>query len=150
MATCSLLNVFRGESSGNKKPFRKWYGPLGKIQSLRTSAPLLALTGTTTTATRKKIMHLLGLNYGTELVMSPNRKLVKLSVEKVKNDISKSFSWLCVELHMKGMSCSRTLVYVRDYNSCGQIYGYFMRALGGKAYWPTNAGTISCNRIIAM
>lgn len=95
-------------------------------------------------------MHLLGLNYGTELVMSPNRKLVKLSVEKVKNDISKSFSWLCVELHMKGMSCSRTLVYVRDYNSCGQIYGYFMRALGGKAYWPTNAGTISCNRIIAM
>ena len=53
---------------------------------------------------------------------------------------------------MKGMSCSRTLVYVRDYNcySCGQIYGYFMRALGDKAYWPTNASKISCNRIIAM
>ena len=82
--------------------------------------------------------------------MSPNRKNVKLSVEKVTNDISQSFSWLCEELLMKGMSCSRTLVYVRDYNSCGQIYGYFMRALGDKAYWPTNASRISCNRIIAM
>ena len=82
--------------------------------------------------------------------MSPNRKNVKLGVEKVTNDTSKSFSWLCEEFLMKRMSCSRTLVYVRDYNSCGQIYGYFMRALGDKAYWPTNASKISCNRIIAM
>ena len=60
------LKCFWGESSGNKKPFRKWCGHLGEIRSLLTSAPISALTASTTTASRKKIMHLLALNYGTE------------------------------------------------------------------------------------
>lgn len=64
-------------------------------------------------------MYFLVFNYGIEFVMSLNRKNVKFSVEKVINDIFKSFLWFCEEFFMKGMLCLRILVYVRDYNSCG-------------------------------
>ena len=93
-----LLSLFlvRGENNSNKKtPFRKWCGLVGKIRSLLTGVPLLALTATARAVTRKKIMTLLSFNHGIEIVVSPNRKNVKLCVQNVKNDIPKHFhGWL--------------------------------------------------------
>lgn len=148
-----LLSLFlvRGENNSNKKtPFRKWCGLVGEIRSLLPGVPLLALMATATAVTRKKIMTLLSFNHGIEIVVSPNRKNVRLCVQKVKNDIPKTFSWLAEEVKTRGITCSRTLIYVKDYQRCGEIFTFFMHALGDKCYWPNSSRKKSTNRIIAM
>ena len=85
-----------------------------------------------------------------EIVVSPNRKNVKLSVQKVKNDIPKTFSWLADQVKKRGITSSRTLIYVKDYQRCGEIFNFFMHALGDKSYWPNSSTKKSTNQIIAM
>ena len=146
-----FLFLIRGESNSNQKcAFRKWCGLVGEIRSLLPGVPLLALTATATAVTRKRIMTLLSINHGIEIVVSPNRKNVKLCVQKVSNDIPKTFSWLAEEIEGKGVSCPRTLIYVKDYQRCGEIFNFFMQTLGDQSYWPRQAKKKSANRIIAM
>ncbi|XP_066025019.1 LOW QUALITY PROTEIN: probable ATP-dependent DNA helicase RecS [Pocillopora verrucosa] len=74
----------RGENTDKKKyPFHKWCGLVGEIRSLLPQeVPLLALTATATTATRKKIMELFSFKQGIQIIVSPNRKNVKLVVKR--------------------------------------------------------------------
>ena len=83
-------------------------------------------------------------------MISPNRKNVKLCVQKVTNDIPKTFSWLAEEVKTRGITCPRTLIYVKDYQRCGEIFNFFMHTLGDKSYWPNSSRKKSTNRIIAM
>ena len=41
-------------------------------------------------------------------------------------------------------------VSVGDYQRCGEIFTFFMHALGDKSYWPNSSRKKSTNRIIAM
>ncbi|XP_073238122.1 ATP-dependent DNA helicase RecQ-like [Porites lutea] len=62
--------VHWGESTDNKDPFRKWCGRVGEIRSLLPQGvPLLALTATTTAATRKRIKNLLSFKQGVEIIL---------------------------------------------------------------------------------
>ena len=141
----------RGESTDNKDPFRKWCGRVGEIRSLLPQGvPLLALTATATAATRKRIKNLLSFKQGMEIIVSPNRKNVKLVIKKVTSDIACNFSWLVEEVSRKGVECARTLIYVKDYQTCGELYNFFMNSLQDKAYWPTNSPKKSTSRIVAM
>lgn len=141
----------RGESADNKDPFHKWCGRVGEIRSLLPQGvPLLALTATATAATRKRIKNLLSFKQGEEIIVSPNRKNVKLVVKKVTSDIACNFSWLVEEVSREGVECARTLIYVKDYQTCGELYNFFMNSLQDKAYWPTNSPKKSTSRIVAM
>ncbi|XP_068726448.1 probable ATP-dependent DNA helicase RecS [Montipora capricornis] len=141
----------RGESTDNKDPFRKWCGRVGEIRSLLLQGvPLLALTATATAATRKRIKNLLSFKQGVEIIVSPNRKNVKLVIKKVTSDNACNFSWLVEEVSRKGVECARTLIYVKDYQTCGELYNFFMNSLQDKAYWPTNSPKKSTSRIVAM
>ncbi|XP_068726455.1 putative ATP-dependent DNA helicase Q1 [Montipora capricornis] len=132
--------VHWGESTDNKDPFRKWCGRVGEIRSLLPQGdPMLALTATGTAATRKRIKNLLSFKQGVEIIVSPNRKNVKLVIKKVTSDIACNFSWLVKEVSRKGVECARTLIYVKDYQTCGELYNFFMNSLQDKAYWPTNS-----------
>lgn len=75
---------------------------------------------------------------------------MKLVIKKVTNDIIRNFSWLVEEVGLKGVECPRTLIYVKDYQTCGELYQFFINSLQGKAYWPSNSPKISTNRMIAM
>ena len=110
----------------------------------------MALTATATAATRKRIMQLLSFKQGFEVIVSPNRKNVKLVVQKVKSDINCNFSWLVEEVGRKGVECPRTLIYVKDYQTCGELYNFFINSLQDKAYRPSNSPKTSTNRMIAM
>ena len=48
------------------------------------------------------------------------------------------------------MECARTLIYVEDYQTCGELYNFFMNSLQDKAYLLTNSPKKSTSRIIAM
>jgi len=112
--------------------------------------PFLALTATTSPSTRGKIIKSLSLNKCLEITVSPNRRNIKLFVSKVASDISTNFTWLARELGEMRIECPRTLVYVRDYKTCGELYQFFLSNLLDKAYYPDGAEKKSPNRIVSM
>ena len=71
--------------------------------------------------------------------VSPNRENIKLLVLKVTSEISVKFTWLATELNEKNIACLRTLIYVRDHKTCGELYQFFMSSLLDKAYHPYGA-----------
>lgn len=77
-------------------------------------------------------MTLLSFNLGIEIVVRPNRKTVKLCVQKVTNDIPKQFSWLAEEVKTRGITCPRTLIYVNDYQRCCEIFNFFFAYFAGR------------------
>ncbi|XP_022806642.1 Werner syndrome ATP-dependent helicase-like [Stylophora pistillata] len=95
-------------------------------------------------------MELFSFRQGIQIIVSPNRKNVKLIVKKVTSDIVRNFSWLAEEVSTKGVECPRTLIYVRNYQTCGELYNFFINTLQDKAYWPTSSLRKSANRMIAM
>lgn len=142
--------ICRGEKNDQKEPFRKWCGLVGEIRSLLPQhVPVLALTATASALTRKKIMKSLSLNRCLEIVVSPNRKNIKLFVLKVTSDICINFMWLAKELDESRIRCPRTLIYVRDYATCGELYQFFMGTLLDRAYYPDGAEKKSANRIVS-
>ena len=112
--------------------------------------PFLALTATASPSTRKKIIKSLSLNKCLEITVSPNRRNIKLLVLKVASDISVNFAWLARELGKLRVQCPRTLIYVRDYKTCGDLYHFFLTNLLDKAYYPDGAEKKSSNRIVSM
>ncbi|XP_022801563.1 TNF receptor-associated factor 6-like [Stylophora pistillata] len=38
------------------------------------------------------------------------------------------------EVSTKGVECPRTLIYVRNYQTCGELYNFFINTLQDKAY----------------
>lgn len=53
---------------------------------------------------------------------------------------AKTFLWLAEEIEAKGITCPRSLVYVKDYQWCGEIFNFFMQTLGVKLYSPMQSG----------
>ena len=146
-----MSNLFRGEKKDENEPFRKWCGLVGEKRSfLPKQVPFLALTATASSSTRNKIIKSLSLNRCLEITVSPNRKNIKLFVLKVTSDISVNFTWLASELKETTIGCPRTLIYVRDYKTCGELYRFFMSNLLDKAYYPHDAEKKSSNRLVAM
>ena len=146
-----MSGLFRGEKKDENEPFRKWCGLVGEIRSfLPKQVPFLALTATASSSTRNKIIKSLSLNKCLEITVSPNRKNIKLFVLKVTSDISVNFTWLARELKEMHIGCPRTLIYVRDYKTCGELYHFFMSSLLDKAYCSNGAEKKSSNRMVSM
>lgn len=87
----------------------------------------MALTAAATAATRKRIMQLLSFKQGSEVIVNPNRKIVKMVVKKVTSHIICNFSWLVEEVSRKGVECPRSLI--KDYQTCGELYNFFINFL---------------------
>ena len=146
-----MSGLSRGEKKDGKEPFRKWCGLVGEIRSfLPKQVPFLALTATASPLTRDKIIKSLSLKKCLEISVSPNRENIKLFVLKVTSEISVNFTWLARELNEKNIACLRTLIYVRDYKTCGELYQFFMSSLLDKAYYPYGAEKKCTNRMVAM
>ena len=112
--------------------------------------PFLALTATALLFTRDKIIKRLSLKKCLEISVSPNRENIKLFVSKVTSEISFNFTWLSRELNEKNITCLRTLIYVRDYKTCGELYQFFMSSLLDKVFHPYGAEKKCTNRMVTM
>ena len=145
-----MPGLFRGEKDDGKEPFRKWCG-LGEIRSfLPKQVPFLAITATASPLTRDKIIKSLSLKKCLEKSVGPNRENIKLFVLKVTSENSVIFTWLAKELNEKNIACLQTLIYVRDYKTCGELYQFFMSSLLDKAYHPYGTEKKFTNRVVAM
>ena len=146
-----MSGLFRGEKKDGKEPFRKWCGFVVEIRPfLPKQVPFLALTATASLFTRDKIIKRLSSKKCLEISVSANRENIKPFVLKVTSEISVNFTWLARKLNKKKIACLRTLIYVRDYKTCGELYQFFMSSLLDKVFHPYGAEKKCTNRIVAM
>lgn len=83
-----------GESQG-KETFRKWFNDIGELRSLYPRSSVLALSATCAIKIRKRVMKVLHLadNFK-EIVISPNKTNIRISVAKVSNTVETAMHWL--------------------------------------------------------
>ncbi|XP_062507710.1 uncharacterized protein LOC134184109 [Corticium candelabrum] len=134
--------------SEEEEPFRVWCGLVGELRSLL-DVPCLALTATASASTRKALTLALGLRNAVEIVKSPDRPNVHLSVKRVAPDFETTFDWLLRMIQTLGVACPRVLVYCRTQNACASLYLHFKHTLGKRAFSPEGE-TLVENRLVEM
>ena len=113
---------------------------------------MLALTATATTATRTALISQLGMQRCVEIVRSPDRPNIRLSVARIGSDLHLVFSPLINRLKTRQLSCERVLVYCRRIDHCATLtlFTLFHRELGSHGYWPHGSPRRVENRLFAM
>ena len=91
---------------------RKGHSVLGEIRALLGRIPMLALTATATTATRTALISQLGMQRCVEIVRSPDRPNIRLSVARIGSDLHHVFSPL---INLGGVRHGGWPVYVNGH-----------------------------------
>ncbi|XP_063962164.1 uncharacterized protein LOC135155823 [Lytechinus pictus] len=120
-----------GQNSDRLKAFRSEYGRLAELRSMVPSQiPVVALTATSTIATRKNILTSLTMTQPALITLSPDRKNIKYSVMDVpESDTSCIFAELCNELKRDGRQTARTIIFARSHNQCSDLYKSFKKKI---------------------
>lgn len=135
-------------SEEEEEPFRVWCGLVGELRSLL-DVPCLALTATASATTRTALTLALGLRNAVEIVKSPDRPNIHLSVDRVAPDLETTFSWLLGMVQTSGVACPRVLVYCRTQNACASLYLHFNHTLGRRVFSPEGETSLE-NRLVEM
>ena len=131
-----------------EEPFRVWCGLVGELQSL-VSAPLLALTATASKFTRNAVIHSLGMTDRCyEIVKSPDRPNIFLSVQKIESSVE-NFDFLVTVVKKWQINCPRVVVYCQTQSTCSLLYTHFHYQLGDKGYWPEGERRVT-TRLVEM
>ena len=108
---------------------------VGELRSI-VRAPMVALTATASANTKSLLIRYLGLTGCAEIVLSPDRPNVYLSVVKVSEDLVKTFNSLIHELRVKRVECQRCLVYCRSIADCATLFAKWFWNFKAKAASP--------------
>lgn len=119
---------------GEDVAFRPEFSKVGELRALVPSVPVLALTATASPSVRQKIKELLSMRHVKEVVESPDRDNIILTVKKLHGDPLSSFKWLSDKLAVEGKKCPKHLIYCRRISDCSKLYRYFEDQLGEKSY----------------
>lgn len=102
--------------------FRKTFAMIGELRSLiPTSVNILALTATATTETFHIVVRRLAMSNPTLIALPPNRDNISYKVH-AKVDINELVTLLCIELKAKRCAFPKTLIFVRMYQHCSNLY----------------------------
>ncbi|XP_069110241.1 bifunctional 3'-5' exonuclease/ATP-dependent helicase WRN-like isoform X2 [Argopecten irradians] len=108
-----------------KRAFRKWFASVGELRSLFPAATVLALSATCTVKIKKRVMKVLEMKDDTiEIIMSPNKPNIKISVFKVPSNTEMAMYWLAEGLSSKREHFPRTIVYCVSIKDVSKIYSY--------------------------
>lgn len=123
----------RGESSGSEDAFREWFSHIGELRSLCVKMPILALTATACPKHRRKIMTKLCFSKNACIITdSPDRKNIKISVLKIKNneDFKNIFSWIITGLCDGSKAFPRHLIFCNSIKDCASLYMFLLQQFG--------------------
>ena len=103
--------MFQGTKRDHEAQFREWFAHIGELRSLCTKVPILALTATASPTHRRQIMQKRNASI---VVDSPDRTNIKMSVQKVKNnvDIADIFQWTVIGLNGRKHDFPRHIIFV--------------------------------------
>lgn len=100
----SQCGLFKS-SNRTAVPFRTWYGNLGEMNSLTSDVPMIVLTATASTTTRREIFSTLNLKSSSCHIIerSPERPNVSFDVQYLNKNVpvSTTFEFLIEELKTK-------------------------------------------------
>lgn len=120
----------RGEGSASKSAFRRWYGRLSELRSLLPEARLLVMTATAGPSLRHRIRQRLGLTSSNlkEIIESPNRENIKLSIMEYKStqNMCDLFDSIIDKIVTEQDKCDRIIIFCRRISDCGYLYAMFV------------------------
>ena len=112
--------------------------------------PFLALTGTADKSTLNIIQKSLVLKDPVCIFVSPERKNIRFSVKKLKqNEMFEQLSWLVQLIKDAGIHCPKTLIFCDTLNDIAAVFNNLMLQLGPCAYHFSDTKNPEC-RIIGM
>ena len=88
--------------------------------------PYLALTGTADKSTQTAIIKSLGMVDPERIVMSPERKNVRITVIKCKKaEIFSKLNWLVEMMRMKGRNTPKTIIFCNMMSEMASVANYW-------------------------
>lgn len=127
--------------------FRKTFAMIGELRSLiPTSVNILALTATATTETFHIVVRRLAMSNPT---LTPNRDNISYKVH-AKVDINELVTLLCIELKAKRCAFPKTLIFVRMYQHCSNLYMLIKKEMAASFTEPSGYPNTSKYRLVDM
>ncbi|XP_053387237.1 uncharacterized protein LOC128551014 [Mercenaria mercenaria] len=133
--------------------YRPAYSQLGELRSLvQKHVPVIALTATADEATRNLIIKSLCMSNPQQILITPEKKNVKYSVETGSKDTCSNFKWLRDLLDKYGENCPRIIVFFRQIKHISEVFEYLQTSLGEKQYSKDENNSMNgyWNRTFAM
>ena len=125
--------VYRGQAKKEEKAaFRVAYSKLRDLRSILSQVPFLALTATATTKTRNQFQKQLGMKNPHTIVRTPDRKNIKIVVQRVKD--MTCLDTFVTDLGHLGLGMPKTVVYCKSVKECAEVFAYFDAQLGEAGY----------------
>ena len=127
--------------------FRKAFAEIGDLRStIPSSVNVLALTATATKETFDVIVKRLSLENPTVVALPPFRNNISYSVQP-KIDVHTLGEMLYQELKAKRTSFPKTILYVRTYTDCSNVYMVLKRKMGSEMTEPPGCPNVSGYRL---
>ena len=130
--------------------FRKAFSMIGSLRSLvPCSVNVMALTATATTETYHCALKCLSMSDPVLIALSPDRGNIRYSVHPSAN-IKELCELLHVELSDTGKKFLKTVVFVRKYSDCSDLYTLLEHKLGSAITNPPGYPNVSKYRRVEM
>ena len=128
--------------------FRTVFSEVGELRSLIPSGVrMVALTATATDETLDIVCGRLSMDNPVVVALPPYRDNITYQLHP-KVDLDKFTTMLCSELNTKCQEFPKTIVYVRTYSNCIEMYTAIRSKLGTGITEPPGYPNISGHRII--
>ena len=130
--------------------FRTAFAHIGELRSLIPSTVnILALTATATSHTMSVVTQRLSMVNPRLVALSPHRENIRYKMHN-KTDIDGFTSSLCIELSCRRMNFPKTIIYVRTYTDCIEIYMQIKQKMGSGFTEPPNYPNVVGFRLVDM
>ena len=130
--------------------FRKAFAVIGELRSLLpTSVNLMALTATATIETFQVIVKRLSLNKPILIGLPPNRNNIYYAVDNEK-DVYDLTDKLAEEIKTMRCAFSKTVLFVRTYQDCSNIYLLLKKKMGEAFTEPLGFPNMPGHRLVDM
>lgn len=133
--------IYRKSKGKGSEAFRSAYGKIATLRSMcKPDTPFLALTGTADEHTTKTITKDLVLKNFTSVFVSPNRKNLRISVQKIKRDhMLNELDWVVDSMKENGRDTPKTIIFCPTMYAIASVVNYLMRKLGKEAFVPQSS-----------
>ncbi|CAB3990470.1 ATP-dependent DNA helicase, partial [Paramuricea clavata] len=140
------VETWTGKRNKKDKVFRSAYGELSILRSFcKKDTPFLALTATADKKTQGTIISLMSLHDPVKLLISPERKNLRISVTKCKKiTIFGKLDWLIDLALEKGVNMPKTIIFCNMMNEMASVCNYLFLKMGKYIYYETADGVRSC------
>ena len=130
--------------------FHTTFALLGELRSLFPSGTcVIALTATATSETLRVVSQRLSIIHPTIVALPPYRENISYRVHE-RTDLDSYTTSLCSELKNKRMCFPKTVIFVRTYSDCSDMYMLMKQKMGPAFTKPPNYLNVADFTIVDM